>query len=66
FDTLANVLFMLGVRTDQAAIAVTGSGLYPILPAVMGIVRHGERLAPNQYAGIVVVVAGLVALGLRA
>lgn len=66
FDTLANVAFMLGVQTGNAAIAITGSGLYPLLPAVMGIVRHGERLAPNQYLGILIVVGGLVALGLRA
>jgi len=66
FDTLANVAFMLGVQTGNAAIAVTGSGLYPLLPAIMGIARHGERLAPNQYVGIAVVVLGLVALGLRA
>lgn len=65
FDTLANVSFMLGVRGGHAAIAVTASGLYPVLPAILGIVRHGERLAPNQYVGIVVVVAGLVVLGLR-
>lgn len=66
FDTLANVAFMLGVQTGNAAIAITGSGLYPLLPAVLGIVRHGERLAPNQYVGILIVVGGLVALGLRA
>jgi drug/metabolite transporter (DMT)-like permease len=65
FDTLANIAFMLGVRGGEAAIAVTGSGLYPLLPAFLGIVRHGERLAPNQYLGILIVVAGLVALGLR-
>lgn len=65
FDTLANVSFMLGVRGGHAAIAVTASGLYPVLPAIMGIARHGERLAPNQYLGILVVVAGLVVLGLR-
>jgi drug/metabolite transporter (DMT)-like permease len=66
FDTLANVLFMLGIQGGNAAITVTGSGLYPLLPALMGIVRHGERLAPNQYLGIAIVVGGLFALGLRA
>ena len=65
FDTLANVAFMLGIQGGNAAIAVTGSGLYPLVPAIMGIARHGERLAPNQYLGIAVVIGGLVALGLR-
>jgi len=64
-DTFSNVLFMLGIQGGNAAITVTGSGLYPILPAFMGIVRHGERLAPNQYVGIAVVVGGMVALGIR-
>ena len=35
-----------------------------LLPVVLGIVWLGERLAPNQYVGIVVLVIGLVALGL--
>jgi drug/metabolite transporter (DMT)-like permease len=64
FDTLANVSFVFGVRTGNAAITATGSGLYPLLPAFLGIVWLGERLAPNQYLGIAVLVAGLVALGL--
>lgn len=62
-DTLANVFFVVGVRSGSAALTATGSGLYPLLPAFLGIVWLGERLAPNQYLGIAVLVAGLVALG---
>jgi len=64
-DTLGNVAFVLGVSSGQAAITATGSGLYPLVPALLGIGLLGERLAPNQYLGIAIVVAGLVALGLR-
>ena len=64
FDTAANVLFVFGVRTGHAAITATGSGLYPLLPAFLAIAVLGERLAPNQYAGIVILVLGLVGLGL--
>lgn len=65
FDTLGNVAFVLGVSAGQAAITATGSGLYPVVPALLGIWLLRERLAPNQYAGIAITVAGLVALGLR-
>jgi drug/metabolite transporter (DMT)-like permease len=62
-DTLANALFGLGVQTGFASVAATGSGAYPIIPAVLGVVALRERLAPNQYVGIGVLVVGLVALG---
>jgi drug/metabolite transporter (DMT)-like permease len=62
-DTIANVLFVFGVASGAAAIVATASGMYPVVPAVLAIVFLGERLAPNQYAGVVVLIAGLVALG---
>src|SRR5213594_595572 len=62
-DTFANVLFALGIASGYASIAATGSGVYPIIPAVLGVVALGERPAPNQYLGIVVLVCGLAALG---
>lgn len=64
FDTAANVSFVLGVEAGYASIVATGSGLYPVLPAFLAIFFLGERLVPNQYIGIAVTVAGLVALGL--
>lgn len=65
FDTAANVLFVAGLATGEATIVATSSGLYPILPALLAIAFLGERIAPNQYAGIAVLVAGLVAIGLQ-
>jgi len=64
FDTLANVLYVLGVQGGYASIVATGSGVYPIIPALLAITMLGERLAPNQYAGVVVLLGGLVGLGL--
>jgi drug/metabolite transporter (DMT)-like permease len=64
FDTLANVLYVLGVQAGFASIVATGSGVYPIIPALLGITVMGERLAPNQYVGIAVLLGGLVTLGL--
>jgi drug/metabolite transporter (DMT)-like permease len=62
-DTLANALFALGIESGYASLAATGTGIYPIIPAVLGMVALGERLAPNQYLGIAMLVAGLAALG---
>jgi uncharacterized membrane protein len=63
FDTLANVFYVTGVGAGYASIVATGSGVYPIIPALLAFMVLGERLAPNQYVGIVVLLAGLVALG---
>ena len=64
FDTAANVFYVQGVQAGFASIVATGSGVYPIVPALLAFMVQGERLAPNQYAGIVVLLAGLVTLGL--
>jgi drug/metabolite transporter (DMT)-like permease len=63
FDTLANVFYVVGVQSGFASIVATGSGVYPIIPALLAITVLGERLAPNQYIGVVVLLAGLVGLG---
>ena len=62
-DTLANVLFVLGVQSGSAAIVATASGAYPMVTTLLAIVLLRERLAPNQYLGVVVLLAGLVTLG---
>ena len=62
-DTLANVLFVLGVQSGSAAIVATASGVYPMVTTVLAIVLLRERLAPNQVLGVVVLLGGLVALG---
>ena len=63
FDTLANVFYVLGVQGGYASIVATGSGVYPIIPALLAVTVLGERLAWNQYVGVLVLLAGLVALG---
>ena len=64
-DTGANVLLMLGVQSGFASYVMTGSGAYPIIPAVLAILVLRERLAPNQYLGVALLVCGLIALGLQ-
>jgi drug/metabolite transporter (DMT)-like permease len=63
FDTLANVFYVIGVQGGYASIVATGSGVYPIIPALLAITVLGERLAPNQYLGVLVLLGGLVGLG---
>ena len=64
-DTGANVLLALGIASGFATFVMTGSGAYPLIPALLAISVLRERLAPNQYVGAAVLVAGLVALGLQ-
>ena len=64
-DTGANVLLSLGIASGFASFVMTGSGAYPLIPALLAIAVLHERLAPNQYVGVAVLVAGLVALGLQ-
>lgn len=64
-DTGANVLLMLGIESGYASFVMTGSGAYPLIPAVLAILVLRERLAPNQYLGVVILVGGLIALGLQ-
>jgi drug/metabolite transporter (DMT)-like permease len=62
-DTLANAFFAIGIESGYASLAATGTGMYPIVPAVLGMIALGERLAPNQLVGIGLLVVGLAALG---
>lgn len=64
-DTAANVLLSLGIASGFASFVMTGSGAYPLIPALLAILVLRERLAPNQYLGVAVLIAGLVALGLQ-
>jgi drug/metabolite transporter (DMT)-like permease len=64
-DTGANVLLALGIALGYASFVMTGSGAYPLIPALLAILVLRERLAPNQYVGVAVLIGGLVALGLQ-
>ncbi len=64
-DTGANLLLMFGIESGYASYVMTGSGAYPLIPALLAILVLRERLAPNQYVGVLILVVGLVALGLQ-
>src|SRR5437899_11780676 len=58
-DTLANGLFARGIESGYASLAATGTGMYPIVPAVLGMLALGERPAPKTILGIVLLVIGI-------
>lgn len=64
FDTIANVSYVLGFETGYASIVATAGALYPVVTAALAILLLRERLAPNQYVGVGVLVCGLIGLGL--
>src|SRR6266542_3127536 len=64
-DTGASILLGLGVESGYASFVVTGTGAYPLIPAVLGIAVLREQLARTQYFGVLIVVIGLVALGMQ-
>lgn len=63
-DTSANVAFGLGAISGYASIVATGASSYPLIPFVLGVTLLRERIAPNQLAGIALLLGGLVTLGL--
>lgn len=64
FDTTANLSYVLGFQAGYASIVATAGALYPVVTAALAILLLRERLAPNQYAGVGVLVVGLIGLGL--
>ncbi len=65
-DTAAYALFNVGVRHADTSVVATAAAPYAIVPIVAGVVLFSERPRPAQWAGIALVVAGLVLLGLSA
>jgi len=63
-DTIANLSYVLGFEAGYVSIVATAGALYPVVTALLAIRLLRERLAPNQYAGIGILMAGLVGLGL--
>lgn len=65
-DTAAYALFNVGVRHADTSVVATAAAPYAVVPIVAGVLAFGERPRPTQWAGIALVLAGLVLLGLSA
>lgn len=63
-DSAGNVAYGYGATLGYASIVAVASSAYPLIPFVLGVTVLRERLAPNQLAGVALLLAGLAALGL--
>jgi drug/metabolite transporter (DMT)-like permease len=65
-DTIGYVAFNFGVRHADTSIVATAAAPYSVVPIVVGVALLGERPSRTQWAGVGLVIAGLVLLGLVA
>jgi drug/metabolite transporter (DMT)-like permease len=63
-DTLGYVAFNFGVRHEDTSVVATAAAPYAVVPIVAGVMLLHERPRATQWAGIALVIAGLVLLGL--
>ena len=65
-DTLGYVAFNFGVRHADTTVVATAAAPYSVVPIVFGVVLLHERPRWVQWAGIGLVIGGLILLGLFA
>jgi drug/metabolite transporter (DMT)-like permease len=63
-DTLGYVAFNFGVRHEDTSVVATAAAPYAVVPIVAGVFLLHERPRATQWAGIGLVIAGLILLGL--
>jgi len=63
-DTAGYVSFNLGTERADTAIVAAASAPYAVIPVVAGVLFFHERPTPVEWAGVGLVIAGLVLLGL--
>lgn len=65
-ELAGTIVYARGAEVGLVSIVTAASATYPLIPVLGGLHLLHERLAPSQYAGIALVVAGLATLGLAA
>ena len=65
-DTLGYVAFNFGVRHADTTVVATAAAPYSVVPIVFGVMLLHERPRWAQWAGIGLVISGLILLGLFA
>ncbi len=63
-DTVGYVAFNFGVRHADTSVVATAAAPYAVVPIVAGVLLLHERPRATQWAGIALVIGGLVLLGL--
>jgi drug/metabolite transporter (DMT)-like permease len=65
-DTIGYVAFNFGVRHADTTVVATAAAPYSVVPIALGVLVMHERPSRTQWAGVALVIAGLVVLGLVA
>ena len=63
-DTAGYVAFNVGTEHGDTAVVAAASAPYAVIPVVAGVLFLHERPTPVQWAGVGLVIAGLVGLGI--
>jgi uncharacterized membrane protein len=63
-ELLGTMVYARGAEVGLVSIVTAASATYPFIPVLGGFVLLHERLVPNQYVGVALVVAGLMLLAL--
>ena len=61
-ELLGTMVYARGAEVGLVSIVTAASATYPFIPVLGGVVLLHERLVPNQYVGVALVVAGLMLL----
>ena len=61
-DILGVAMFAYGTEKGSVSLVMAASAVFPLIAVALSYVYLKERLVPNQYAGIALVVAGLIVL----
>ena len=64
FQLMGTIAVSIGVERTISAIVVPVSSVSPILTAILGLIIFKEKIASNNYIGILVIAASLVLLSL--
>ena len=65
-DLLGVIAYSAGAEMGFVSIVLTASAVFPLIAVVLSVVLLHERPVPNQYAGIALVIGGLLMLGFGA
>jgi drug/metabolite transporter (DMT)-like permease len=63
-DIAGVAMYSFGAEVGSISIVTAASATFVLFPIVGGVVLFGERPGPTQYAGIALVIGGLLLLGL--
>jgi drug/metabolite transporter (DMT)-like permease len=63
-DLVGVIGYSYGASVGLVTIVLVASAVFPLIAVALSVIYLGERPVANQYAGVVLVAAGLVVLGL--